>query len=261
MKRVWKVRVSLLLALVLCAFTVAGAEAGNRLDRILQEKVLRVGTPGDYRPFSMLVDGKYEGHDIDVTELIAKELGVQVEYVPTSWPKLMEDHLAGKFDMSHGGITRNVARMVKADFLPPYAPFGKVALIRAEDKNKFTTPESLNQESVRVIKNPGGTNEKYVDEHLTKSSVTIHEKNAEIPGLIASGKGDVMITDTHEALLYSKKDDRLSVAFADVPLTPVAYKGFMLQTDDPEFVRVVKFIWDELQLSGDLAKCAEKWLK
>ena len=260
MKWVWKMRVFLVLALVLCLFAV-GAEAGSRLDRILEEKVLRVGTPGDYRPFSMLTDGKYEGHDVDVIELMAKELGVNVEYVPTSWPKLMEDHLAGKFDVSNGGITRNVARMIKADFLPPYAPFGKVALIRAEDKDKFTVPESLNQESVRVIKNPGGTNEKYVDEHLVKSDVTTHEKNAEIPGLIAAGKGDVMITDTHEALLYSKKDGRLSVAFVDVPLTPVAYKGFMLPIDDPDFLRVMKFIWDELRLRGDLAQLKEKWLK
>ena len=121
-----KVSAFLLLAMSLCAVAAAGAEAGGRLDRILAEKVLRVGTPGDYRPFSMLIDRSYEGHDIDVTKLIAKELGVRVEYVPTSWPTLMADHLAGKFDMSHGGITRNVARFVKADFLPPYAPFGDV---------------------------------------------------------------------------------------------------------------------------------------
>ncbi|MDR2528101.1 MAG: transporter substrate-binding domain-containing protein [Synergistaceae bacterium] len=256
-----KVGAFLLLAVSLCVVAVAGAEAGGRLDRILAEKVLRVGTPGDYRPFSMLIDRNYEGHDIDVTELIAKELGVRVEYVPTSWPTLMADHLAGKFDMSHGGITRNVARFVKADFLPPYAPFGKVALIRAEDKEKFTTPDSLNQKSVRVIKNPGGTNEKYVNENLTKSTVATHEKNAEIPGLIAEGKGDVMITDTHEALLYSKKDSRLAVAFLENPLTIVAYKGFMLQTDDPEFVRVMRFIWRELESRGELAKCADTWLK
>ena len=153
---VWAV---LLCILVSCA-VVSGAEAGHRLNRVLEEKVLRVGTPGDYRPFSMLTDGKYEGHDIDVAELIAKELGVKVEYVQTTWSKLLEDQAAGKYDIAVGGITRTLARMTKVDFLPPYAPFGKVALVRAEDKEKFKTPESLNQKTVRVIKNPGGTNEK-----------------------------------------------------------------------------------------------------
>ena len=250
-----------LLVLILCLSMIPQSEAGDRLDRVLEEKVLRVGTPGDYRPFSMLVDGKYEGHDIDVAELLAKELGVKVEFVQTSWPKLMEDTLAGKFDVAMGGISRNVARMSKVDFLPPYAPFGKVALIRAEDKDKFTTPESLNQETVHVIKNPGGSNEVYVNTHLTKSKVTTHEKNAEIPGLIAEGKGDVMITEIYEGLLYSKKDPRLFVAFADVPLTPIGHQGFMLQTDDPDFVRVMNFVWNELKLRGELDKCAEKWLR
>jgi cyclohexadienyl dehydratase len=254
------------LSLLLSAFCFLAAfalpaDAGERLNRILAAKVLRVGTPGDYRPLAILENGKYEGFDIDVINLIAKELGVKVEFVPTTWPKLMEDHQADKFDISLGGITRNVARMVKTDFLPPCAPFGKVALIRADDKFKFAKPEDLNQPDVHVIKNPGGTNEKYVDAHLTKAKVTTHANNAEIPGLIAEGKGDVMITDTYEALVYSKKDSRLFVAFIHEPLTPLAYKGYMLQNDDPDYVRVMKFIWDELQLRGELKTVEEKWLK
>jgi cyclohexadienyl dehydratase len=240
---------------------VSVANAGNRLDRILEEKVLRVGTPGDYRPFSMLADGQYEGHDIDVVELIAKELGIKVEYVPTTWSKLLEDQVADKYDIAMGGITRTLARMTKVDFLPPYAPFGKVALVRAEDKEKFGTPETLNQESVRVIKNPGGTNEKYVLDNLTKAQVSTHEKNAEIPGLIAEGKGDVMITETYEALLYAKKDSRLHAAFVEEPLTPTSFMGFILPLGDPDFIRVMNFVWTLLDMRGELDKCAEKWLR
>ena len=93
------------LALVL-AFSVQGV-AAERLDRIMETKVLRVGTPGDYRPFSMLdkASGKYEGHDVDVAELLASDLGVSVEFVPTTWSKMMEDYQAGKFDVAMGGIT------------------------------------------------------------------------------------------------------------------------------------------------------------
>jgi cyclohexadienyl dehydratase len=252
---------SLLLTLIFGMCMVFDAEAGDRLNRILQEKTLRVGTPGDYRPFSMLADGKYEGHDIDVAELIAKELGVKVEFVQTSWPKLMEDLLADKYDVAVGGITQNITRMSKVDFLPQYAPSGKVALVRAEDKDKFKVPENLNQETVRVIKNPGGTNEQYVLANLTKAQVSTHEKNAEIPALIAEGKGDVMITETYEALLYSKKDNRLHAAFIDFPLTPTSFMGFMIPLDDADFSRVMKFVWEVLRLRGEIAKSAEKWLK
>jgi len=235
--------------------------AGDRLDRIMKEKILRVGTPGDYRPFAMVANGVYEGFDVDLIQLMAKDLGVEIQFVATTWPKLMEDFKADKYDVALGGITRNVTRVSQCDFLPGYAPFGKVALIRVEDKGKFTTPESLNQPGVRVIKNPGGTNEKYVLDHLTKAQVSTHEKNAEIPGLIAEGKGDVMITETYEALLYAKKDPRLYAAFVDNPLTPANSLGFMIQNDDPDFVRMMNFLWETRELRGEMEECRVKWLK
>ncbi len=252
---------TLLFALCLVLAFAAAAFAGPRLDGIMEKKVLRVGTPGDYRPFAMLADGKYSGFDIDMIELMAAEMGVKVEYVATTWPKLMEDFQADKYDVALGGITRNIARVSKCEFLPGYAPFGKVALIRVKDKNKFTTPESLNKPGVRVIKNPGGTNEKYVLEYLPRAAVSTHAANAEIPAMIAEGKGDVMITETYEALQYAKKDRRLYAAFVLRPLTKANMLGFMIQKDDPDFVRVMNFTWGLLDMRGEIKNCEKKWLK
>lgn len=250
-----------------CAAVLSGltfshnVQAGPRLDKIMEAKVIRVGTPGDYRPFAIKTEAGYSGHDIDVIETIAKEMGVKVEYVPTSWPNLMKDIQAGKFDVAVGGITRNVTRMRQIDMLPGYAPFGKVALVRSADKAKFTTQDDLNKASVRVIKNPGGTNEVFVLENLKAAQVSTHDKNAEIPALIAEGKGDVMITETYEALVYSKADPRLYAAFVDTPLTPKSYLGFMLPTDDADYVRVMGFVWGLVESRGGIKQAADKWLK
>ena len=242
------------------SFTQA-AQAGPRLDKIMETKVIRVGTPGDYRPFAIKTDTGFSGHDIDLIETMAKELGVKVEYVQTSWPNLMKDLQSNQFDVAVGGITRNVNRMRVVDMLPGYAPFGKVALVRTADKAKFTTAESLNQPSVRVIKNPGGTNEAYVLANLKAAQVATHDKNAEIPALIADGKGDVMITETYEALHYAKADPRLHAAFIDAPLTPKNTLGFMLPTDDADYVRVMDFVWGLVDSRGGVKQAADKWLK
>ncbi|NGM88301.1 transporter substrate-binding domain-containing protein [Parapusillimonas sp. SGNA-6] len=240
----------------------AAAQAGPRLDRVMNDKVLRVGTPGDYRPFAIKTDkGTYEGHDIDVIEAMAKALGVRIEYVQTSWPNLMKDLLADKFDVAVGGITRNVARIRQADMLPGYAPFGKVALVRKEDASKYKSVDDLDQPSVRVIKNPGGTNEAFVLEHLKQAQVSTHEKNAEIPALIAEGKGDVMITETYEALHYSKADPRLTALFVDAPLTPKNELGFLLPVDDADYVRVMRFAWDLMDERDTLEEAEERWLE
>lgn len=237
------------------------AQAGPRLDKIMDSKVIRVGTPGDYRPFAIKTDTGYSGHDIDVIEAMAKELGVKIEYVPTSWPNLMKDIQANKFDVAVGGITRNVTRIRQIEMLPGYAPFGKVALVRTADKAKFNKPDDLNQASVRVIKNPGGTNEAYVLDKLKAAQVSTHDKNAEIPALIAEGKGDAMITETYEALYYSKADPRLHAAYLAAPLTPTNYLGFMLPADDADYSRVMGFVWGLLDNRGALKQVSDKWLQ
>lgn len=240
----------------------AAAQAGPRLDTIMAQKVLRVGTPGDYRPFAMKTgEGRYEGYDIDVIEQMAGALGVKVEYVQTSWPNLMADLQADRFDVAVGGITRTPARIAKVNMLPGYAPFGKVALVRKDQAQQYQSAADLNQPTVKVIKNPGGTNEAYVLANLGQAQIATHDKNAEIPGLIAEGKGDVMITETYEALHYSKADPRLAALFIDTPLTPKSWLGFMVPTDDADYLRVMDYAWDLVDQRGGLAAAEQKWLQ
>src|SRR5262245_2529839 len=64
------------------------------LDRIRAAGVLRVGTTGDYTPFSLLQpDGSYAGADIDMAHDLAETIGVRVVFVPTVWVDLLDDFL------------------------------------------------------------------------------------------------------------------------------------------------------------------------
>ncbi|MGH7860287.1 MAG: transporter substrate-binding domain-containing protein, partial [Candidatus Binatia bacterium] len=63
--------------------------------------VLRVGTSGDYPPFS--AGGK--GFDVEVAELLAADLGLRLEWVTFRWPELDERLAAGDFDVAMSGVT------------------------------------------------------------------------------------------------------------------------------------------------------------
>ena len=200
---------------------------------------------------------------VDLVRAIAHTPGIENVSMTTNGvllPKMAADLKDNRFDVAVGGITRSPARALTADFLPAYAPFGKVALVNVKMKNKFRTLDDLNQPDVRVIKNPGGTNEAFVLANLTRAKVSTHDKNFEIPGLIAEGRGDVMITENAEAKLYAKKDKRLHAAFLENPLTPVNYMGFMLPVDDPDYTRVMNYLWDLLDRRGELKSIEAKWL-
>lgn len=151
--------------------------------------------------------------------------------------------------------------LANAEMLPGYAPFGKVALARTTEKDKYKSVADLNQASVHVIKNPGGTNEIFVLENLKNAQVSTHEKNAEIPALIAEGQGDIMITETYEALHYSKANPKLTALFIEEPLTPKNFLGFMLPADDADYMRMMQFVWDLMEERDILDQAEEKWLQ
>ncbi|RXT07301.1 transporter substrate-binding domain-containing protein [Ammoniphilus sp. CFH 90114] len=234
----------------------------SRLDAIIKRGYIRVGTAGDYKPFTYLnpKTGEYEGYDIDAAKKMAKDLGVEVKFVQTSWPTLMSDLLADKFDIAMGGITRNVARQKTAQLTHPYIEFGKSPLIRLEDKEKFKSLADIDQPHVRIGVNPGGTNKVFVDANFKKAQVTVVENNLDIPGLVAEGKYDVMITDNIEAMLYSKEDKRLYAALTDDTFT-TDEKGYLMHRGDQVFTNWVNLWMEEMTLKGEFEKLENQWIK
>ncbi|GEL77000.1 transporter substrate-binding domain-containing protein [Tenuibacillus multivorans] len=233
----------------------------SRLDQILERGYIRVGTTGDYKPFTFFNEEskQYEGYDIDAALLLAEELGVEVKFVRTSWPTLMEDLLADKFDIAMGGITRKMSRQIDAQFSTGYIPFGKSPLIREEDKERFTSLESIDQEDVKIGVNPGGTNESFVNENIKNAEVVVVENNLDIPGMVASGEVDVMITDSIEAIYYANDDEQLYAALADNPWNPSQF-GYMMHHGDPKFTNTVNFWMEEMELKGKFEELREKWI-
>src|SRR5438045_3896621 len=96
------------------------------LERIRAAGVMRVGTTGDYTPFSLRrADGSYEGADIDMAHDLARTLGVGLEFIATVWVDLLDDFLADRFDIAMGGVTINPPRAEKAFFSIPTFVDGK----------------------------------------------------------------------------------------------------------------------------------------
>ena len=183
--------------------------------------VLRVGSTGDYKPMSFRdpATGQHWGFDAALAEDLARDLGVKLEYVPTSWPTLMQDTLDRKFDLALCGITITPARKRQALMSDGYLENGKTVLCRAEDAKKYVSLAAIDRPDVRVMENPGGLNEKFARKHLPHAILIIHPVNEEIPGLVASGKADVMITEIMEAAFYCSLDARLAAPLLDSPFT------------------------------------------
>lgn len=252
----------LLAATILGLGSFAQSVEAGKVEDIKERGYITVGTTGDYKPMSYLdkATGKYEGFDTELSQLLAKSLGVEVKFVPTTWKTLTADTMAGKFDVAICGITRTYARQQVMDMSDGYLKFGKTILCRKADAKKFKSEADLNNPKVRVMVNPGGTNEKFALSNLPNCTLLVHPQNAEIPSLIAEGKADVMITETMEARRYIRDDARLAAPLIDDPFTKNQF-GILMKKGDQDFLNYVNFFMEEIDFNDTIDKLEDKYIK
>ena len=234
--------------------------AQSHLDTVLQTKVLRVCTTGDYKPYSFLrPDGHYEGLDISMAESLAASLGAKPQWIATRWKTLSNDFVSQHCDIAVGGVSVTLNRQRIAWFARPLGSDGKIPLVRCADREKYQTVEQLNRPEVRVTEPAGGTNEAFVHQYLPRATLQLFPDNVTIFGQILSGKADVMITDASEAEYQQGRNPGLC---ALNPKAPLQYgeKAYMIPRDDSSWQQYVDQ-WQHLsQETGEYRKIAEQWL-
>jgi len=108
------------------------AEGEGTLARVRRERVLRIGTDATYPPFETVVDGRFEGFDIELGNALAGELGARAEWVNTSFSGVFPALLAGKFDLVMSSVTITEERRKQLAFSDPYYTAGQIVAVRAD---------------------------------------------------------------------------------------------------------------------------------
>ena len=208
----------------------------DRLTQVLDSGVLRVGTTGDYAPFSYRPErssnaSQWSGIDIDLAQDLALSLGVKIHWVQTSWPELMNDLHSGRYDIGMSGISISEQRKKTAFFSNPYHRGGKTPLIRCSDDEKYYSLEAIDKPQTRLIVNPGGTNQKFVNSNIHQAKVLVHNDNRSIFNELIMNRADVMITDQIEVRLQTRQHRELCAAMGKQTLT-FSEKAFLLPQDE-----------------------------
>lgn len=236
------------------------APASNRLDQILAHGVLRVGTTGDYKPFSVrMANGStFVGLDIALAADLARSLGVRLEVVPTTWTTLMPDFADGRFDIAMGGISVTLERQRKAYFSAPYLRDGKTPIARCADAPRFQTLADIDKPDVRLIVNPGGTNERFARTQAPHARLIVHPDNLTIFDRLVAGDADVMITDAIETRLQQRLHPQLCAVHPDAPFD-FSEKAVLLPRDDVLKAYVDQWL-HQTMASGAFARANDQWL-
>ena len=204
----------------------------STLQHIQETKTLKVGTTGDFMPFTYTRDttDTYEGIDIEMAKDLAKFLGVNLTFVETSWPTLLSDLKSRKFDIGMSGITITKARQEQAFFSIPVYSSGKAAITRDEDAKVYNSIDAINSEKVRVIFNPGGTNESFARAHFPKAMLIQNEDNLSIFQKLVDGEADVMVTDAVETLIQEQIHPELEAVNPEKTFNSFDF-GYLIEKD------------------------------
>lgn len=152
-------------------------------------EVLRIGTSGDYPPFSL----RGSGFDIEIANTLAKDLGMRIEWVQFRWPDLERRMRANEMDIAVSGIT----------WLPERAVDGRMSVLLALG-SPCVVGEYKNPKRISV--NRGGAMERWTRHRYPTAELLTHDVNLSVSELFAKGEVDAFITDSF-MLQHLKKPD------------------------------------------------------
>jgi cyclohexadienyl dehydratase len=258
---VMQLRAILWLAGVLATQAVVAQDLqASRLDTVQKTSKLRVCTPGDYRPFSLLrADGGYEGIDIDLVQSAAKALGVEAEVVKSSWSTLMKD-FQEKCDVAVGGISVTLERQKSAFFTTAYMVNGKAPITKCENASKFQTVADIDKPSVTVIENPGGSNERFARANFKQAKIVIYNDNTTIFDEILKGNADVMISESVETIAQQKLRPGLCAVNPDKPLQ-YGEMAWLVPRGDAVFKAWMDQWLHLAKATGEYDRVVARWLR
>ncbi|MET0190539.1 MAG: transporter substrate-binding domain-containing protein [Pseudonocardia sediminis] len=252
---------TLLVTVAGCGSSAPEPAASAALDRVGQTKELRVCSTGDYRPLTYRdpANGQWSGIDVDMAGALAASLGATATIVPTTWSNLLGDLTADRCDIAMGGVSVTEARAQKAAFTTAYLSDGKTPITRCENVAKYQTVEQINRPEVRAVVNPGGTNEQFARETLTRATIVPYPDNNTIFDAVADGRADLMVTDAIETRWQATRGKGLCAVHPEKPFTS-SEKAYLVKQGDPAFLDQVNTWLRGAMADGTYQRFARPWI-
>ncbi|MDO5649555.1 MAG: cysteine ABC transporter substrate-binding protein [Gallicola sp.] len=237
MKKLFKILVAAFAILIFAAGcgssgekTDQSAEGGSNIYRSLEDikksGAIKIGVFSDKNPFGYIDEsGVYKGYDVTFAERLAKDLGVEAEYISTEPANRVEYLKSGKVDLILANFTVTEERKEAVDFALPYM---KVSLgVVSPDSGLITSAEELNGKKLIVAK--GTTAETYFTENYPEVELLKFDQYTETFNALIDGRGDALSTDNTEVLAWAMQNDGFSVgvdSLGDVDtIAPAVAKG------------------------------------
>lgn len=236
------------------------ADTDAAYEKVISSGKLIVGLSADYAPyeFHATVDGKdtIVGFDISIAQHIADSLGVELEIQELGFDALLGALTTNKIDMIISGMSPTPEREEQVDFSDPYMTVTQKVVVRAADKDNYTSTADFDGVPVGVQKQT--TQEELAQTELTGSVLTSLQKVPDLITNLTTGKVDAVVLEGPVADAYVQQNTTLTIADDVTFVNGTKQTAVAVNKNSPQFLAAINDSISEITGSDLLAEYQEE---
>lgn len=242
------------------AFPVAAQKPlANHLDRILAAQSVRVCIWPDYYSITFRNPKTLQlsGIDIDLAKALAQDLGVAVEFVDSSFAKLIEDVTQDRCDVAMFAVGITPLRAEKLRFTQAHL-VSDIYAITTKSNRRIKTWDDIDKAGTVVAVAKGTLHEPVMKERLKNAQLLVLDTPFAREQEVQSGRADVFMTDYPYSQRFLSNTDwgRMVAPPSTYHLTPYAYA--LKPGDDVWYARMERFV-SAIKRDGRLLAAAKRY--
>lgn len=186
-----------------------------------------------FTPWSMRdKSGELIGFELDVGRKLAQDMGVEAEFVPTSWDGIIPALVSGKFDVIISGMSITAERNLTVNFSDPYAFSGVTILANTAMTEGFTL-EDYNSPDVTFAARRGATPATVIAQLFPDAELLLFDEDSASTQEVLNGNAHAtMASEPSPSTDLRKYPDVLSIPFDETFLA--TGEAFALRKGDPD---------------------------
>jgi ABC-type amino acid transport substrate-binding protein len=252
-----------LLALGVGAWWLLMEEPARRddrtLERIKEERMLRVGLDASYPPFESIDEDSKEisGFDVDLAREIGQRLGAKVETVNIGFDGLYDALKAGRVDMIVSGLPYDPRLTEDVAYSVAYFNAGQMLVVRAAE-TMINSPLDLDGRSLAVEWGSTADMEaRRLREERRDLTLKPYPSPREALVALREGQVDAALVDAISAYQFIGQEGGVKVV--GEPLTEELYV-IAVRPRSKSLLAQINNILLQMRQDGTLAKLQQKWL-
>ena len=199
---------------------------GNLLDEIKDRGSLRVGMVLQFAPQMYTDDdGNPAGYDVDLMQLLADDLGVELEISDLEFEAMIPGLLARQFDLASVGLVGRPARLEQLWFTCPYVPYRQVVVVNND--SGIGSIAELDSSDVTMTALTGSTASSLTETRFPNAEL-IQLDQAPAFLEVASGRADAIVVEEYLALPFVAANPSTSVLNPNAPFVAEEYGAWAL---------------------------------